>query len=452
MITLTRLLQDSVDKVLADGKSNMLTLDLTIKNYEDPAFEVPSLQVELMKIHQHFSKNASDDIQLNVNVQPTELLELVKYQNSLYAELTINYLDWQSGDIIIDEEPEIYIYRVFIHDIENLAKRFNISAFLNLEDPTIVLPQTAAVICDITLQLIADDSYQLNKAAFIGFLSNTTVENAIKFIATQMGVKRINMIPAHNTAKLHRLYIPPACSSFKQLFNYIQERYGVYTEGLSYYFWRGVLYVYPQYAIDIKRPRKLRILKINPNSQMGLPNYFIDEDNVITIVSNTEIIHKAVANIVMENSGNSKVYIASDKVIDGQVTVSGNSISFNDITRACTNNVNNGIANESAIPSFEKSTINMFHTVSNISGTNTELIITGWLYSRLFKLTPGMPVEYIYDENDATVMVTGILESTSTDITRMQGKHGDKTPYNANTSLMLRLDLDTNKTRISTLI
>ncbi len=451
MLTLTKLLQDSVDKVFEDDKSNLFTATLSIRNYNDRSFEIPSVKIDMIKIHQLFSQNVTDDLQVNVNIQPEELLQLVKYQNALYAVLTIDYIEWESGNIILDETPESYTYRVFIHDLENLAKRFNISAFLNIDDPSVVMPQTASSIIDITLQLISDESYQLNKAAFVGFLSNTTVEKAIKFIASNMGIKRINMIPAHNTANIHRLYIPPQHASFQQVFTYIQQRYGVYTEGLSYYLTAGVLYVYPQYAIDIDRPKKLRILKINPNAQMGLPNYFIDSDDIITIVSNTEIVHKAISNAAIENDGNSQVYISADKVIDGQVSVSEHSITLNDINRACTNNVNNGIASESAIPRFKGSTINMFHEVSNISATNTEIIITGWLYARLFILTPGMPVEYIYDEEDRTVMVTGILESISFDMLRMQGTHGGVVPYNLNASLMLRLDLDSNKTELTTL-
>lgn len=449
MITITELLQESVDTIFEDTKSNMFTMSITIRNYDHPDFEIPSVQVELMQVNQLFDANTTDDIQLNVNIQPVELLSLVKYQSSLYAELKIEYIDWDLGEVIIEEEPEVYLYRVFIHDLENIAKRYNIMAFLNLEDPSVVLKQTTALICDIKLQLIADDSYKLNKAAFIGIMANTTVANAIGFSATCLGVERINMIPPHNNEIIHRLNIPPNASSFKTMIGYIQDMYGVYSDGLSYYFRRGTLFVYPKFDIAIDRPRKLRVLKINPDSQAGLPNYFVDDGDLITVVSNTPIIHAPASNVSVENDGNSKVYIAADKMIDGQVTVNGASVEFNDITRACTNNVNHGIMANAAIPSFENPTINMFKMASEINGANTELLLTGWAYSRLFRLSPGMPVEYVYDEEDRTVMVTGILEGVATNVTRMKGKHSDLVPYNAETTIMMRLDLDTNKTEVT---
>ncbi len=452
MLTLTQLLQDSVDKVFEDDKSNLFTLKLLLKNYDDPLFELSDITVDKIKIEQLFSGNVTDDIQVNLNILPEDLLQLVKFQKSLYAELIIDYIDWESGELVLEELPEIYTFRVFIHDLENIAKRYNISALVNLDEDDIVLESTVSSIIDITIQLITDENYQINKASFVGMLSNITVEKAIKFVSVKMGIKRINMIPAHNNAIIHRLVVPPAVSSFKQFITYVQEKYGVYTEGISYYLTGGILYVYPQYFIDIVRPKKLRVLKVNPNTNMGLPNYHTDEEDIITIISNSDIVHQAMSNVIMENDGNSQVYSSADKVIDGQVKVLGDDVSIIDINRACTNNVNHGVASEAAIPKFKGDTINMFHQVSSLSGSNTEIILTGWSFSRLFLLTPGIPVEYIYDEEEITMMVTGILESTSTDIIKMEGTHGGHKAYNATTTLMLRLDVDTNKTELSTLI
>ena len=452
MLDITPLLKEAVDEVLSNDQTNLFTINITFINELDPSFILSDVKIDRMSIRQMYSTNTSDEIQVNISILPEDLLKMIANQQALRAIVRIDYLDWDSGDLLLDEDPELYEYRVFIHDMENLAKRFNMSALINTDpESDIVLEQHASAIIDITIQLIEDESYQLNKAAFVGMLSNITIENAFKFIAVNMGVKRINMIPAHNTTIIHRVNIPPGVSSYKQVFTYLQQRFGIYTEGLSYYMFKGVLYVYPQYNVNIDRPKKLRIIKINPNSMLGLKNYFFDTEELISVISNTDIVHKAMSNSVMENDGNSQVYIAADKVIDGQVSVSGNNIYYNDISRACTNNVNNGIAPESAIPKFKGSTINMFHQTSILNGTNTEILITGWLNSRLFKLTPGMPVEYVYDEKDVTVQVKGILEGTDTVISRMEGTHGGNRPFSSATSLVLRLDLDSNKTELTTL-
>ena len=452
MLEITPLLQEAVDEILSHDQDNLFTASITFTNELDPSFLLTEVKIDRMSISQMYASNTSDEIQVNIAILPEDLLYMIANQQALIATIRIDYLDYESGDFVLDEDPEIYEYRVFIHDMENLAKRYNMSAFVNTDhDSETVLEQHASAIIDITIQLMSDESYQLNKAAFVGMLSNVTIENAFKFIAVNMGAKRINMIPAHNTAVIHRVNIPPDVSSYKQVFTYLQKRFGIYTEGLSYYMYKGVLYVYPQYDVNISRPKKLRVIKINPKTMLGLKNYFKDTDEIFSVISNSDVVHKSMANTVMENDGNSQVYVAADKVIDGQVSVLNDSITYNDISRACTNNVNNGVAPESAIPKFKGSTINMFHQTSLLNGTNTEILITGWINSRLFRLTPGMPVEYVYDEKEVTVQVKGILEGTDTVINKMEGSHGGNRPFSSVTSLVLRLDLDSNKTELTTL-
>ncbi len=453
MLQLTELLQESVDKIVSVGRSNSFTLTFSLRNYDNPGYINDDIIIDQLRVEQQFSSMTTDDIQVNLAIKPVDLLELVKYQSSMYATIVIEYVDTDTGEILLNESPEIYEYRVFVHDLENVAKRYNISAFKDVSGDNIILEQHVSTNIDITIQLIHDSCYVQNKSTFIGSFSNTTIEKAIKYIATNMGFSRINMIPAHNTVKYHRVTIPPEFASFDVIFEYIQKKYGVYVDGLCYYYTGGVLYIYPQFDVRISRIKpkdKLQVLKVNPKQMMGLPNYW-DQGSLFTIVSNTDIIHKSLTNISSENDGNSKVFTAVNKVIDGKLNISESSITHTNISLACTNMVDHSIKKGSAIPKFKKDTMNLFEQTSDINGANTELLATGWPFGRLFKMSPGMEAKYIYDEDDVTMMVSGILEGTVATVQRHQ-KHGDKVNYSIAGSVILRLDLETNKTKIDAIM
>jgi len=443
MILTTELLRKVLSRITSIERSNIFILKLSLRNYDDPNFIMEQITVDQIEFKQMFNDNVTDDIQLHINVIPADLLKLVKYQTSLYATLTIEYIDGDTHEVILDEDPEVYTYKVFLHDLEDLAKRYNITALVDVEDEGNVSESQTATLIGIDIQLISETCDNLNKQVYVGELTNVTVENAIKYLAKVMGIKRINLIPPDNTTSFHHLYIPPEYSSFNVVFGYIQKKYGVYDAGLAYYFTDNILYVYPAYDVNTKTKHKLSVVKINPSTYAGLPNYHeIDPDTEdITVISNTNIIHKSMSNVSAENDGNSEMFILANKMIDGQVNVNGDNISLNDISVTCTNSKDNSIMKNSAIPRYRQPTNNIFDKVSHISEANTELILTGWPNSRLYKLYPGMSVRYIYDDKDVVMSKSGILEGVSYQIQRST-VHSAEIAYSATASLLLRLELN----------
>jgi len=443
MILSTELLKKILDKVTSVERSNIFKIKMSLRNHEDPTYVRENIIIDQITFNQLFNNNVTDDIQVRANLFPEDLLELVRYQSAMYATLTIEYVDSDSFEIILDELPEVYNFRVFVHELEDIAKHFGITALTNVDGDDHVSEMQTSVIMPIDMQLIPAECYSLNKQFFNGQLSNVTVGDAIKYFATVMGIKRINMITPDNTTKFHHLYIPPEMGSFRVIFEYIQKKYGVYDAGLNYYFTNSILYVWPAYDVKLNRKRKLSVMKVNPSSYAGLLNYHDGDrkSDEVKIVSNTEIVHKTLSNLAAENDGNSQMFILADNMIDGQVDVSGDNISLNNVSITCTNKVDNSINKNSAIPVYKKPTNNVFEKVSRIAESNTEIIVTGWPHSRLHMLDPGMPVKYIYDDKDTVKLKTGLLEAVTYTLDKST-HHGDSFLYTAVGSLVLRLSID----------
>lgn len=450
MILTTELLRKALERIVSIERSNAFVLKLSLRNAEDPTYIRENIIVDQLEFKQLFNDNVTDDIQVRLNIQPIDLLELVNYQSSMYATLLIEYVDQDSSEVILDEDPELYTFKVFVHDLTNIAKTYGITAIVDVDDTGNVSEDQASTLIDIDMQLISDVCYNMNKQMFVGELSNVNVEDAIRYLSTVMGVKRINMVTPDNTTKFHHLYIPPEYSSFNVIFDYIQVKYGVYDAGLAYYFTNDILYIYPAYDVKIKRKRKMSVIKINPKTYAGLPNYH-DVDpvsNDITLISNTSSIHRTLSNVSAENDGNSEMFILADRVIDGQVKVVGDDISLNNITVTCSNLKDNSIAKESAIPRYRKPTNNIFNKVSKIAESNTELILIGWPNARLYMLDPGMELKYIYDDREVVMDKSGILESASYTIQRST-RHGSEILYTCLASLILRLEIDENESDVT---
>jgi len=444
MIQSGDLLKKKIDEIIAIARNNTFTLTISIKNRLDPKFLIDVSFMEVLTIEQNFYTDTTDNITLSLRMIPADILLIMKKQSDLYAELKFEFLKGSTISIDLDEEVIILTYNIFIKNMEDITKKYNINSFVDTEfDSTGVQSKTDMTI-PIEVQLIDKESYSIKKQSMIGMFTNCTMEKVIKYIAASMGIKRINLVPPSNNTVYTNLYIPPEYSKFNAIFKYLQERYGVYDKGLGYYFTNGTLYIYPEFDLNVKRSKQFTIIRTNPNSYAGIQNYHKETETELTVLSNSKVIQKSMHNVVTENDGNSLMFLLADKMIDKTVIIENDKIYLNDIAIVCNNKDDLALTNESAIPKYIGSTMNIFKVLSEMNNKSIESMIIGWQMARPFKLLPAHNIKLIHDDKEVISEARGVLQSV-TYVCKKEKAMGNIVQMQFSSSLLIRVEPFTGK-------
>ena len=410
MILPTELLKKMVDDIVELDTSSTVQMKFMLRNRQDPEFKIDDGIITYFTITCDHSNNVTDDIQLGLDVQTQHIPKIIEAQSDMYADILIEYVNARTYVILLDEEPIQLKYNVFIHDLSGLTKKYGVNMFEDVESQSEKNTKHIAY-AQVEMQLISEVEHKANKSAFSGVLTDINVEDTIKYVASMMGVSQVKMTPADNTTKYKHMTIPPDKGSFKEVFGYLQSKYGVYVNGFRHYITNGVLYVYPPFDLKSEKPKKLKVIRISENTYMGCPNYHrIEENGDITIITNTKLESMTLSNVSSENEGNAKLFIRSDGMLDGQVDKSGD-MKLKNMSANMSSKSDSTITKDSAVPKYVGSTMNLYGHASTFAESNGELLMFGWQNARIDLLEPGMPVVFIYDEKDIVMEKKGILES-----------------------------------------
>jgi hypothetical protein len=446
MIVPTELLKSIVDEIISIDRTNIVIISGVIFSASNLDFKLSTttdFTIDRFNVHQNFSENIVDDINLDILTSANSLIKLVENKSSLYISLVVEYVDPETGQVVLDEEVEIYKYKVFVHNIENILKRLPADAVIPNDGIDNPITETQAINnVSIKLQLFSDSSYFVNKSSFVGLLSDADVSSAIKYISSACGISNIDMISPDNTVSYKHIYIPPEQWKFKSIIGFLQKEYGIYNCGLNYYFTNDILYVYPPFDMDSTHRPDVSIYKIHNTTYAGSPNFHKVKDDELHIVSNSEMVNDNLSARAAENSGNSRVFLRSDNMIDGIVDQS--SMKITDTSIALSNKLDNSIHPESAIPQYRKPSQNVFELASQMNEGNTELIGLGWASARLFMIKPGTPVSFIYDEKNVVMKKHGIIEMVGYEVVKSGNSFGQFVYQNVCT-MIIRLELDQKK-------
>lgn len=411
MILPTKLLKKMVDKIVTKDVHNTVMMKFELRNKQNPKFVIKDAFVDVFYINQNFLNNVTDDIGLKANIRPKQLLELVGQQPDLYCDIVLEYANRYTNEVILEETPIKLRYNVLIHDLSNILKRFGVKAF-ETTDGEEELPKSTDgdTYFAFDLQLINDEEYQINKSAFVGTVRNLNVEELIRYIASTIGIKKINLIPPDNQTKYQHIVIPPEKGSFRSVYDFLQSKFGIYANGFRHYITNGTLYVFPPFNMKSETKPKLNIIRLSEDSYLGAANYHKIEDNGdLTIVVNSELMHQTLSNISAENDGNIKPFIRSDGVFDAQVQ-KGSKLSLVNVSAALNSRFDNSIVKQSAVQTYIKPTLNLYEHSSIFAEGNTELMGFGWTNARYDLIVPGTPTEFIYDEKEKVMSKTGMIE------------------------------------------
>ena len=156
MILPTDLLKKMIDDITSLKQFNTVAINLMIRSRENTSFDIDDAIVDKLSFNQNFYQNTTDDIQITVNMPPSDLFQLVDNQSGLYANLVIEIVDPTTGQIVISEKPLTLTYKVFVHDLSTLTKKYGVNAFANTDGSTVPSNTSGAVYVKVDMQLITD--------------------------------------------------------------------------------------------------------------------------------------------------------------------------------------------------------------------------------------------------------------------------------------------------------
>lgn len=418
MLLSSKILQKKIIDIVNITKSNYFTLTCVIKSFDDDKLNVEIEHIDGLTINENFVANYADDITLYAQMKPLDLMNLLEFKTSLYCAIRIDYIDMEGGDYILSEEPEIYYYVIFLKNTDDIYKKYHISAISRYHEEEVpILPSHSGTLIPTTFQLLESTAYSLHKQQLTGMYTNVDIASMLKYISKSFGVDSLDLYPVDNTVQFKHFIIPPEYAKFDQIFNYIQNKYGVYRKGLNYYFYRGVFYIYPAFDTHISKKTIINVYRGPKNSYLGMKNYFTEEHKgditTLNIVSTADMKNIKLTEIGLEEIGTNVVFLRSDKMIDESRKLEDDKFYVNeDNNLTISSSFTQSAMKNAAIPTYISPTINLFKASSTLEQANGEMIILSWPLARPFRIIPGSEVHFYYDKEEIEDK-NGIVDSIS---------------------------------------
>jgi hypothetical protein len=320
----SKALQTIIDDVLSttdtanlpDNNSSMsFNMKVYFYNSADTSWSMTITNAESLVIKQRADElgEYGDNIILEFQVTPKDYIELTRNYRNLCAKITLNWYDLitktkDTTKKAIEKDYRVFITRkVDLLSMESYRKLVYSSKDAELSNQ-VELPQHSNTILPLELQLIDKPLYDIRKKLVNTVLKNVNLTTAIRYIAGKLGVQRINMYKADNDLVYPMIIIDPDNAHFDRVFSYLQEKYGVYKAGLTYFFTNDTLYIYPAYGMDAIKDKIIQIVNVESGRYSGTdkPYKFKDKDANKNIYTKMYLLNTENANPISMNESSSE--------------------------------------------------------------------------------------------------------------------------------------------------
>ena len=425
------LLNKAINRVLNSNNPTRISISLRIYTDANADFSWTPLFLESLFIVQDFSNNYADDITVESFISPNDYIKLHENMGDLRAAVTITYLATSTNEIVISEKPIIKKYYAMLINPKDL-KRTTQAAHKRTAETMVV-----------KIRLIDIAVYNTRQKRFHGILKNITMGAAIRHIAVAFGIDKMQMVTPDNKHEYEHIIIPPS-KGLEDIFEYLQDRYGIYYKGICSYITNETLFISPIHEINSSTdilPINLYMGDSGEHAGPG-PRHNKTEDIIeIVLEGNSEIIDMAQA--VGENDGTGYMLTRSNRLIDGYIKTSNDSGSVytNDTSMQIELNESGSTIspNQHHIKQLSDTTDNIFKVASDLYMYKLNILQINWLSPRLDFIKPVHPITYIYDDNSVIANVKGVVEAIGYDFVREGPIGNSKHAYSGVSKMRIRL-------------
>lgn len=433
-------MQEAANLIMSNAVSGYTTEEYTFFSPLDASLRIVPTYVDLYSVVQRFHSNYTDEIQISVELPVADVLALLKNYQNLRCAIVTKRIDERTHEILTDQDPIIQNYRVIISNAGDLLKRYNRNELLAKDDTAIIESQHGRSET-LVMQLLEDDIFRLRKCAINGLFKKATVQDLIYFSLNALGIKDAIVTPPDNTRVWNFLNLPPV-QDISTVFDLIQKNWGIYAKGLSYYYTKGKFYLYPAYETNPSTKPVVHIYNVPSMNYVGSKGYhFIDGAGNIHILSNGDVQTKDMSAQGVENYGNYRVSLRTDKALDLNRNVSGSKGKFaNDNILGCGLASDRGMVKGTQGAKYDASSNNAFVMASEMAAYDCTLLSSTWGMADPFLITPGQKVYYHYDEDETYKVSVGVVEEIQ--YTKKIANRSGKYIYTTTAAYGLRLAPD----------
>ena len=403
---------------------------------EDFTFEPQ--QINKLVIEQNFTESYGDNISLILTLTPIQLITILDNYRGLDCtillkprEVESEYID--NATLIMDKT-----YKVVIKDKE-LRKRLSKKAIIPDSKMDETNEHKEQMFDNVEFQLITETDYLLRKKQFNFISRDSTLKDVILFMAQCCDIKQVCITEPDNKTVYKNLIIPPQ-HTFASALEFLQDYYGVYSKGLSYYYTNDILYVYPTYETKPTTPESAHLYYAGQNSLQGSKIYHAWSDDVCHIVISSTPVLKDLVDGGIENYGNALTFQHADRIIDLESTIGEGEGSQNarmglgklDLKEPNTSvfsfeSSDTGISDDAYSNKFKFDDSNQYKFKSEMYGFRRTLIYTKWQNAVPFLFTPGYLIHWHYDGEDTSKRSKGdtsIANNSSSKIVETKSASG----------------------------
>lgn len=440
LLPISTLLNEKVQEIITNAEQSFFAMTLQIVSTSNPDITLDVDFIESMDINQVFAHNYTDDIEVLIRLSPEQFMMLVNNHQDLIAIIRIEYIDTDTFEPIVDRLPLVYKYKCIIKNPADLTKKFHASQLKPNESEQVEHEGHHAIHLDTVIQLIDENIYEMRKKSINTILNEVTVEDVIRYATQLFGITKIYFEPPDNVnVRRHMIITPP--KTFDDIFDFLQQAYGVYYKGLEYYYTDETLYVYAPYETDPVSKSTVHIYNVPPGQYAGLRGYHIKKEDDLHILCNSRTETKNLIELGIENDGNSMIMLRADTVIDEfrQVTNEyGTQVKQDNVVTADLLS-DKAMVQNTLVPKHTKPTTNLFAETSKVVKNNATMVALQWAHSVPFSIPPGQKIVYHFDDdNELYNFKTGRCESVAYQIQKTD--RTDRPIFSCAATMILRID------------
>lgn len=410
---------NEINAVLKDGvKPVFHRLEFTVHT---PNGDVKPLFVIDMDVDRNYIKNHFDVVtiqgaipkgQYNYYIQP----------NKTQLEVTVRRIPLTEARHAVDD-----------FDTEIRTQRFRATLYsdksgvIEGNDPTVANINKADMTDYVTVrfQLMEEVVHRIRKQSVGGIYHDCTGIDVVRFILTtaskeakvdsSTAVKGVTIARNSNTEVRNNIIIGHHVRfiDFPYLVNQICG--GIYSAGFHYYLQDRYWFVYAPFDITAYHASRKSLTIVNvPNGRFPEPerSYRVTKTQVI-VLSTGQTKHNDLSESAQLNTGNGLRFVDANKIMDDFLKVEGNKA-----VASRTENVSEIMSEPRAdnlnhiVESPERITANIFTQYLKLAEKSGAFIQAVWENSNPELIYPGMPVKYMYVENNLSQELYGIVIGT----------------------------------------
>lgn len=408
--------------------------DITLLSNNNFQIKVP--RVKHFSIHEEFELNVCDYINLTVQLP----IDSIKLLESRYKDLKCQVKIF-CGDPNASTLPANPKYNfTWIALLKNRGSVFKNVTPAQLNNNSGEWTEKDQLV-DIELQLYNPGAIKIRQRKTAGVFRNATVEQMLYFVCSHIGVERLDLIPPHNTLTYENFIIDPM-HYLNDIFDYIQQRYGVYQQGISTYYFGindsdSCLFVYPPYHYDCGVRENDIVIEVLYVGQGNLsagakqhkvypkPGYDVEYNGVkhhisggMKILCSDVVAQYTNADAGAEDIGTLTLLFNANKTIDRwrDIEIDGKNLCIPKHKSVIIDTMKNGFdftgfTSTHYNPRYDVSYNNAYVSSSKLASVDYDVTVFKWYGAEPWTFEPGKRVLYSYgkDTSKYVTQVPGIV-------------------------------------------